>query len=392
MHGAGGGGGFRRGGFVAEQGDVLQAELIPQRAEVLPDIAADDRHAAVRHPGAGARGNGGRHGLGLGLAAGGRVADDGRGVGVHRALRRVGGVGQQQVELGQDGRAGVAGVVGQRAGMYRHAGVRRHAAQRGGHHFGAAEQPHAAVAVLQAVAAQADRHVSHRQHGRQQGALGGVEGIELVDEHRPPRKKLRVQGAGRQLLAVAGVHGALLQQRFVRAVDQRQFPQLFAVGAGGFGIGCQGVRRDAGAFEFLDGLGRFFAKRRRAALPVVVDDAVQQRVDSAAHQQRAAGLVQRLHGRAAVAAQQCFGQRRERITFDIGGKGIPQGAVEQPLGGGGELFRHDEQAGLAALGPRAQLRQHLVGFAAARRAEKKMQHRGGSFPDRKRGKAIPSLI
>ena len=97
MHGAGGGGILGRGGFIAEQRDALQAELIPQRAKVPGGVAADDRHAAVGYPGTGACRDGGGHGLGLGLAVGGGMTDDGWVGGVYCAVRRVGRVGQQQV-------------------------------------------------------------------------------------------------------------------------------------------------------------------------------------------------------------------------------------------------------------------------------------------------------
>ena len=127
MHGAGGGGVLGRGGFVAEQRNTLQAEFVPQRAKIPGGVAADDRHAAVRNPGAGAYRDGGGHGLGFGLAAGGGMADDGGGGGVYRAVRRVGWVSQQQVQLGQRGGTGVAFVLMQNHGVGRHVGIGGHA-------------------------------------------------------------------------------------------------------------------------------------------------------------------------------------------------------------------------------------------------------------------------
>lgn len=70
--------------------------------------------------------DGGGHGLGLGLAAGGGIADDGRVGWVHRAVRRIGRVGQQQVQFGQRGDAGVALVLGQNYRAGGHVGIGGH--------------------------------------------------------------------------------------------------------------------------------------------------------------------------------------------------------------------------------------------------------------------------
>ena len=166
-------------------------------------------------------------------------------------------------------------------------------------------------------------------------------------------------------MAVAGIHGCLGQLGLVGTVDQRKFFQLFPVSPRQAGIGGQLVGGDAGTFQFLDGLGGFLAKSGAAALAVVVDDFVQQAVRRTAHQQGAAGFAQGLHGRTAVTAQQCFRQRGEGVAFHIGGQAVAQNMVERPLGGGGELFRHDEQAALAVFGAGAQLGQHSPGFPAA---------------------------
>lgn len=69
--------------------------------------------------------------------------------------------------------------------------------------------PHAPGGVLFAIAAQADGHIRHRQHGSQQGAFGRVEGIKLIHVHGAARKKAGIQHLRRQLLAVAGIHGRL---------------------------------------------------------------------------------------------------------------------------------------------------------------------------------------
>ena len=76
---------------------------------MLVGIAADDRHAAVGRALPRAGGELGVDGLGLGLTGRRGVVGDGRVRGVNGKLRRVGRVGQQQVQLGQRGGAGVAG-------------------------------------------------------------------------------------------------------------------------------------------------------------------------------------------------------------------------------------------------------------------------------------------
>ena len=238
----------------------------------------------------------------------------------------------------------------------------------------AAEQPHAAIKVLFPVAAQADRHVGHRQHGRQQGALGRVEGVELVDENGTPREKFRVQPLRRALLAVPRVHGALGQQPLVGVVNERQLVELFPVRAGRFGVVGQHFRRDTGAFQLADRLGSLLAEGRAAALAAVVDDLVQQRVRRAAQQQCAARLGQRRHRRPAVTAQQRLRQRGEGVAFHIGGQAVTERAVEHTFRGGGELFRHDQDAALSPLRAGAQLCQHLIGFTGPGGAQDKIQH------------------
>ena len=361
----GGRGVFGCGGIVAEQRDILQPEFIPQRRQIPPGVAADDRHTVVGRTLPCAGGDLCRHGFGFGLAGGGGAVGDLRGrIGALR-LGGVGRVGEQQVQLGQRGGVGVAQVVAQYLGVDRHGGVPRHTAQRCRNLFGTAEQPQPVVGVGFAVTAKADGHVCGGQHRRQQGALGRVEGVELVHIHRPPGKKFRLQALRRQLLAVGGVHHALPQKGLVRAVNQRQFVQFFLIHTRRGGVGCQRIRCDAGAFQLTDGLGCFFAEGGGPALAAVIHHLVQQAVHRAAHQQGAPGFVQCLHGGTAVTAQDRFRQRGKGVAFHIGGQAVPQRAVQKPLGGGGELFRHDQQAVFAALGAGAQLCQHTAGFAAA---------------------------
>ena len=66
-------------------------------------------------------------------------------------------------------------------------------------------------------------------------------------------------------------------------------------------------------------------------------------------------------------AQQCFGQRGKGVTLHIGRQAVAQNVVERPLGGRGELFRHNQQAALAVFGASAQLAQHPPRFSAAGR-------------------------
>ena len=357
------GGVFGGSGLIAEKRDALQTKLIPQRGKVLLGIAADDRHAAV----GGALPRAGRdlggHRLGLGLTGFGRVVGNGRMHRVYHGLRRIGRVRQQQAQLGQRRCIGMAAVLGQQLGMGGHTGLCGHPLEGIDHIFGTAEQPHAAVPVLLAVTAKADRYIGHRQHGRQQGALRRIKGIKLVNVHGTPRKEGCVKPLRRALLAVAGVHSALGQQPLIRSIDQGQFIQLFAVGSGGLCILCQHFRRYTGAFQFADGLGRLLAEGGAAPLAAVVHDLVQQRIRRPAQQQGTARLGQGGHGRPAVAAQQGLRQRGEGVAFDIGGKAVPQRAVELPLGGGGKLLRHDKDAALPPRRACAQGGQHGMRFA-----------------------------
>ena len=187
-----GGGVFGGGGIVAEQWDVLQPEFIPQRRQISPGVAADDRHTVVGRTLPCAGGDLCRHGFGFGLAGGGGAVGDLRGrTGVLR-LGGVGGVSEQQIQLSQRGGVGMTQVVAQYLGVNRHGGVPRHTAQLCRDLFGTAEQPQPVVGVGFAVTAKADGHVCGGQHRCQQGALGRVEGVKLVHIDRPPGKKFRL--------------------------------------------------------------------------------------------------------------------------------------------------------------------------------------------------------
>ena len=84
----------------------------------------------------------------------------------------------------------------------------------------------------------------------------------------------------------------------------------------------------------------------------------------------APGFGQGGHRRAAVAPQQRFGQRCKRVAFDIAGQRIAQRAVERAFSGGGELFRHNEDAVQPGLGTGLEFAPQAAGFSAAGGAEK----------------------
>ena len=356
---------FRRGGLITEQWDVLQPKLIADRAQILFGIPANHRHTVVGRTGAGTSRNFGRHRFGLRLTAGRSMAHNGGILRRNGALRCIGGVRQQQIQLRQCRRIGMAQILGQCIDMYRHTGIRCHAPQAGRHRFCTAEQSHTAVTVLYTVAAQADGDIGYRQHSCQQSALGRIKSIEFINVDGTPRKKIRVQILRSQLLAVARVHGALPQHGFVRAVNQGKFLQLVPVGTGRRGIPGQRLRGDTGTFQFLYRLGCLLTKSSRTALTAVIHHLVQQRIYRPAHQQRSPCFVQRLDRCAAITLQQCFCQRCKGIAFHISGERIPQCTVELPFRGGGKLFRYDQQAVLAALRTVMQFRHHTAGLAAS---------------------------
>ena len=211
---------LRRGGFVTEQRNVLQPEPIAYGGAVAVRAAADDRHFPIRcaRSGPGADGRGGS--LGLVLPGSRRVLHNVRRGGVHGALGGVGRVRQQQVQFGQC--AGVAAVLGEQRGVGVHPRIPGHPFQQRCHPPPAAEGAHAVIRGV-GITAEAHRHIGDGQHGRQHGPLGGVEGVELVNEHRPPRKPRGVQRLGGPLHPVARVHGGLLQKGLVGGKNQRQF-------------------------------------------------------------------------------------------------------------------------------------------------------------------------
>ena len=308
---------FRRGGLIAEQWNALQAKFIPDRRQIGFGGTADDRHFAVGNAGAGFCLDGGRHRFCLLLAAVGAADHNGRVAGIHRRLRRIGRVSQKQGQFRQSRGIPVAQILGQVLHMAGHPRTLRHRHQAVGHPARSAEQTCPALALLQTVAAQSHRHIGYRQHGGQHGTLGVIEGIKFINVHRTARKKFRFQHPGRAAHPVAGVHGSFGQKALVAAVDQRQFPQFVPVGAGRCRIGGQRLGTDAGAFQFVDGLGGFLTERRAAALTAVIHHLVHHLVQCAAHQHRTARLGEGGNRRAAVAPQQRFGQGREGIALHI---------------------------------------------------------------------------
>ena len=368
MDRTGRGGVFRRCGFITEQRDILQPEFIPDLQQVLIDRAADHRHFVIRHTRTGTRFDGCRHGLGLRLAAVRLIIGNSRGGGVHLCLRRIGRIRQQKAKLRQHRGIFVAHILGQADFFTGHPRTGRHGFQGIGHPPRTAE--HAIVRLVRSlVTAQAYRYIGNRQHGRQHGALGVVECIKFINVHRTARKKSLVQAFGRQLHAVAGVHGRLGQQGFIGSKNQGQFPQLIFVRTGGVGIIRQGLRADARAFQLADGFRRLLAERSAAALAAVIHHLVHHFIHSAAHQHGASGLAQRGHRRTAIAAQQGFGQRGKGITLHIGRKFIPQCVVKRTFGRRCKLLRHNQDAALPAARTLAQFFPQAHRFSAARRAK-----------------------
>ena len=222
------------GGLVAEERDARQPELVPDGGQVILAVPADDRHLAVGHPLPGQGLDGRRHLLGLVRPGGGLPEGELGFTGGGRVLQLA---GQKPVQPGKVRRFAVAEVGVQHQGRgHRYAVFAGQLAQRRGHLLGSAEQAETSLVVLQPVAAKGHRHIlGHGEHGLQQAALGGVEGIELVDEHRAPGEEVRLQRFGRRQHPVARVHGRALQQGLVGGEDARQLAQLAAAVAGVLG-------------------------------------------------------------------------------------------------------------------------------------------------------------
>ena len=220
------------------------------------------------------------------------------------------------------------------------------------------------------------------QHRAHQPLFGGVEGIELVDEHLPLPQKLRqltpgkgsFQSGGRQFQTVGGVHAGAGQQGLVALKDQRQLGQFPAFRTAGRCQPGQLFARKARAFQLVDGLGGHLAEGRTAAVAVVVMHVVLQFFQRAAHQHGAARVRKSLHRRAALRRQDALGKAGKGKAFHHAGKRIPQFPVDAPLGAGGELFRHQQDAVLSRFGTRPDAGIEQGGLAAAGAAQNQFEH------------------
>ena len=331
------------GGLVAEERDARQPELVPDGGQIVLTVPADDRHFAVGHslPGQGL--DGCRHLLGLVRPGGGLPEGEPGFAGGGRVLQLA---GKQPVQPGKVRRFAVAEVGIQHQGRsHRHAVFAGQLAQGCRQLLGPAEQAEAPFIVLQSVAAKGHRYIlGHGEHGLQQAALGGVEGIEFVDKHRASGEEVRLQRFGRRQHPVARVHGRALQQCLVGGEDTRQLAQLTAAVAGVLGQFFQLPGTETGALEFVQGLGAFFAEGRAAPVAAVVHQIRPHGLQRPAHQHRPARVGEGTHRRAAVGLQNILRQAGEAVAGHIAGQLVSQQLIQPPLGGGGELLGHDEHA------------------------------------------------
>ena len=372
----------RGGGLVAPQGDVRHPELVPDGGTVAVQVPADHRDPAAAHPLGHQAADGAGGGPGFFLPAGRGKQPD--------LLCRCGGRlapagGQQLFQGRQPGGVLVAQVLPQQQGRGHFGPVLAgQLLQPGPHRLGPREQPQAVRRGGLAVVAQGHRHLGQGgQHGPHQPLLGGVEGIELVDEHRPPLQESGhppfgpggFQPGRRQLDPVGGVHAGLLQQGLVALVDQGHLPQAAALGAAALRQPGKGLAGDAGALQLVDGLGRQLAEGGAVPVPVVELDVVLQLLQSAADQRHPARVGQGLDGRAPLLGQDALGQAGEGEALHKPRAPIPQFPVDAALGGGGELFGHQQDAALPFGGPPGQLGVQVAGLAAARAAQDQFEHR-----------------
>ena len=253
----------------------------------------------------------------------------------------------------------------------------------GRHRLGPRKQPQVPRDGGRAVVAQGHRHLGQGgQHGPHQPLLGGVESVELVDEHRPPLQKDgrapfgqgRFQPGGGQLDPVGGVHAGLRQQRLVPLVDQGHLPQAAALGTAALGQAGKVLPGEAGAFQLVDGLGRQLAEGGAVPVPVVELDVVLQFLEGAADQRHPPRVGQGLDGRAPLLGQDALGQAGEGEALHKARALVPQLAVDAPLGGGGELFGHQQDAGFLLGRAPGQLGVKPAGLAAARPSQHQFEH------------------
>ena len=350
-HGGGWGAELRGGGLVAVKRDVRHAELVPQCGAVLGDIAADHSHFAAAHTLPHQAADGPRHGPGFLFPAGGSIKGQalrflGQNIAAarfqqlsHRCQRR--GVFVAQVPAQQLRRRHLGPVfAGQLAQLRRHL-------------LRAREEPQIPRGQRRTVVAQGHRHRGQAgKQSPQQPLFGRVEGIEFVDEDGPPLQKGGHPSFGEgtfqpgrcQFQPVGWVHAGVGEQGLIPLENHCQLAELAALGPAVLGQGVQLLAGKPGALELVDGLGGHLAEGRTAAVAVVVMDVVLQLFQRAADEHGPARIRQGLDGRAALAGQDLLGQTREGKALHKAGARIPQLAVDAPLGGGGELFRHQQDA------------------------------------------------
>ena len=379
--GAEGGG----GGLVAPEGDPRHPEFIPHRRPVLVQFPADHRNLAAADPPGHQPPDGAGGGPGFLFPAGGGVKADFRSLPCRHFAPAC---GQQLPQSRQAGGLPVAEVFLQQQGhRYLGAVFPGQPPQLGPHRLGPRKEAQVPRVGGGAVVAQGHRHLGQsRQHGPHQTLLGGVEGVELVDEHRPslqkggdpPLGQGPFQPVGRQLDPVGRVHAGLGQQGLVPLVNQGQLGQAAALGAAALGQPGKFLPGDPGAFQLVDGLGGQLAEGRAAPVAVVIVDIVLQLLQGPAHQGHPARVGEGVDGGAPLLREDPLGQAGEGKALHIARALIPQFPVDSALGGGGELFRHQQDAVFLLRGPPGQLGIEPAGLSAARTAQHQFQH--GSQP------------
>ena len=370
-HRRGRGAELRRGGLIAVERDVCHAELVPDGGAIAGDVAADHRDLSAAHalPHQAADSRSGA--AGFFFPAGGRKQPH-----LRRGRRHLTGAGLQQLRhSGKTGGVPVAQVSAQKLRHCRFGPVfAGQLAQLRRHLLCAGKQPHLPRHHGRAVVTQSHRNCGQRrQHRAHQPLFGGVEGVEFVNEHLPLPQKVRQFAPGkgsfqpgrRQLQPVGGVHAGARQQRLVALKDQRQFAQLAALGAAVPGQLCQLCAGKPGALQLVDGLGRHLAEGCAAAVAVVVMHVVLQFFQCAAHQHGPACVRKGLHRRTSLSGEDALCQTGKGKAFHHAGKSIAQFPVDAALCAGGELFRHQQDAALAFLGPGADAGIEQGGLAAA---------------------------
>ena len=325
-HRRGRGAEFGGGGFVAVKRDLRHPELIPQGGPVFFEIPADHRDLAAPDPLPHQTADGPGGGSGFLLPAGGRVEPNF----LRRGGNRIAAVpGDQLAHCRETGGLSVAQILPQAEGSG-HLGpvFPGQGFQLGRHPLGPREKAQVPLGQGGAVVAEGHRHLGQGgQHGPHQPLFGGVEGVEFVDEHRPPFQEFgqlapasRIfQPLGGQLQPVGGVHAGLGEEGLIPLEDEGQFGEFGFFGAAVLGQIVELAAGEPGAFQLVDGLGRHLAEGRAPPVAVVVVDVVLQFLQRPAHQHRPARVGQGFHRRAALLFQNPLRQAGEGETLHPAG-------------------------------------------------------------------------